>query len=87
MTTDTFQRAVSDLLSTYKQNKSQYVYSVELEDYLQFKREYCFDMMKDISFGESFCKRFNVEDHMLNTPYSMTFAENYIKSMGYVKGL
>ena len=55
--------------------------SVSTEEYDQFCKEYIFDMLKDNeeTFGEAFCKRFNIHNYVLSTLQSRESADKHIK--------
>jgi hypothetical protein len=38
---------------------------ITLEQYLEWEKNYCFDGLRDLRPGQSFCLTFNVTDHIL----------------------
>ncbi len=59
--------------------------TVSLSDYEIFCKEYMFEQLKDIAFGKAFCKKFDIQDRVLNILMSRNSAEQHIKSMRYIQ--
>lgn len=59
--------------------------TVSPEQYKQFKKEYVFDKLKGYTLGESFCKKFDIQDYMLSNLKDEEETEFLIKSLGYIK--
>lgn len=70
--------AMANILSKAKK-------TVTPEQYEQFKKEYVFEKLKGHTLGESFCKKFDIQDYMLSSLKSAEEAEFLIKSLGYIK--
>jgi regulator of sigma D len=58
--------------------------TVARAEYELFCKEYVFDQLKEIRFGEAFCKRFNIDDQLINTVSNDT-AKYHIEILGYIK--
>lgn len=52
-----------------------------------FKKEFVFQKLQGMTFGEAFCQRFGIVDNMLTSIAIMsdTEAEYLIKTLGYIK--
>lgn len=61
------------------------VNSVELDEYETFCKEYVFDQLRGISFGEAFCRKFIITDYVLSVLPSEQSARQHIKTIGYIK--
>lgn len=51
---------------------------VSLDAFEEFEREYIFDALRDTTFGQAFCQRFNIEDDILSKLPSTEFARDRI---------
>ena len=58
--------------------------TVSKQDYEWFCKEYVFDQIKGIRFGEAFCKRFGIDDALINMVSNDT-AKFHIEALGYIK--
>lgn len=58
---------------------------ISREEYDLFCKEYVFDKLKGIKFGEAFCKRFGIEDSALSILQNETFTKDLIESLEYIK--
>jgi hypothetical protein len=58
--------------------------TITRSEYELFCKEYVFEQIKGISFGQAFCKRFNIEDHLINNVSNDT-AKFHIEALGYIK--
>lgn len=58
--------------------------TVSREDYELFCKEYVFDQLKGLSFGQAFCKRFKIDDALINIVSNDT-AKFHIEALGYIK--
>lgn len=54
------------------------------DDYKRFCKEYVFDKLRDISFGDAFCKRFGIQDIVLSLPLSEARHRQHVHDAGYV---
>ncbi len=59
--------------------------TVSLSEYEIFCKEYMFEQLKDIAFGTAFCKKFDIQDRVLNILISRNSSEQHIKSMRYIQ--
>lgn len=57
---------------------------ISKREYKKWLAQYCFDALKNISFGESFCKRFNISDNVLRYIQDRSLCENHIQ-LTYLK--
>ena len=57
---------------------------ISSQDYELFCKEFVFEKLKNISFGEAFCKRFGFNDMFLKS-LSDTTAKHHIEKLGYIK--
>jgi len=58
-----FANMVSDMTAEYHLPTEDN--SVSIEDYEQWKREYTWDALVNIRYGQSFCNHFNIQDNRL----------------------
>lgn len=70
-----------ELQSLGRHTSEQYV---SIQQYEQFCKEYIFDVLKEETFGEAFCKRFNIHNYVLSTLQSRESADKHIKKF-YIK--
>lgn len=71
-------RSLEDL-DRAKQKKT-----VSKSDYELFCKEYMFEQLKGVRFGEAFCKRFKIDDALINMNSNDT-AKFHIESLGYIE--
>ena len=57
-----FESMVANLMDT--QNYSE-PHSITMDDYLAWQKEYTFDALQDLRYGQSFCNKFNVQDNRI----------------------
>lgn len=57
-----FESMVTNLMDT--QNYSE-PHSITMDDYLAWQKEYTFDALQDLRYGQSFCNKFNVQDNRI----------------------
>lgn len=76
---------VNPFNSLYQAPLSKQKKTITLAAYEQFKKEFVFDKLKGVSFGEAFCKKFSIVDNMLSNIKSETEADFLIRSLGYIK--
>ena len=57
-----FESMVANLMDT--QNYSE-PHSITMDDYLSWQKEYTFDALQDLRYGQSFCNKFNVQDNRI----------------------
>jgi len=70
--------AMANILSKAKK-------TVTPEQYEQFKKEFVFEKLKGLTLGQSFCKKFDIQDYMLSNLTDEEEIEFLIKSLGYIK--
>ena len=58
--------------------------TVSREEYLEWKRGFVFEAMRNLSYGQSFCRHFNIHDNILYFAGTMADADEYIKK-NYVR--
>lgn len=58
--------------------------TISSAEYDLFCKEFVFDQLKGIGFGVAFCKRFNINDMLLNIVSDDT-AKFHIEKLGYIK--
>ena len=39
--------------------------TISMDSYLDWQKEYTFDALRDLRYGQSFCNRFNVQDNRI----------------------
>ena len=39
--------------------------TISMDSYLAWKKEYAFDALRDLRYGQSFCNRFDVQDNRI----------------------
>lgn len=76
---------VNPFASLYQAPLSKQKKTITLEAYELFKKEFVFEKLKGVSFGEAFCKKFGIVDNMLSNIKSETEADFLIRSLGYIK--
>jgi len=52
--------------------------TVSREEYLEWKRGFVFEAMRNLSFGQSFCRYFDIRDNILYYASTMADADAYI---------
>ena len=52
--------------------------TVSREEYLEWKRGFVFEAMRNLSFGQSFCRYFDIRDNILYYAGTMADADAYI---------
>ena len=58
---------------------------VLIADYELFCKEYVFDQLRGVSFGESFCRKFYITDFVLSILSNEQSAKRHIETIGYIK--
>ncbi len=58
--------------------------TVSHEEYLEWKRGFVFEAMRNLSFGQSFCRHFDIRDNILYYAGTMSDADAYIRK-NYVR--
>ena len=58
--------------------------TVSLKEYQQWARGFVFEAMRNLSYGQSFCRHFNIHDNILYFAGTMSDADEYIKK-NYVR--
>jgi hypothetical protein len=56
------------------------VYTVSLELYEAWKKDYILDGLRGIRYGQSFCNKFGITNNLLYYTLGPTEADNYIKA-------
>lgn len=53
---------------------------IDLDDYNQWKKDYIWEALHGIRYGQSFCNRFGVTDnHLYYAPGDIDWCDNYIR--------
>jgi hypothetical protein len=52
---------------------------ISRKDYELFCKEYVFDKLKGISFGNAFCKRFDIRNYAISNMKDEAFTEQHIE--------
>lgn len=81
---NSFESMVSTLnnLETWSANSQKK--TVSKLEYDVFCKEYMFDQLKGIGFGEAFCERFDIKDPLINIVSNDT-AKIHIELLGYIE--
>ena len=58
--------------------------TVSLKEYQQWTRGFVFEAMRNLSYGQSFCRHFNIHDNILYYAGTMSDADAYIRK-NYVR--
>ena len=69
----------------FDETKQKVKVTVTREDYENFCKEFIFNSLRDEPFGESFCKRFGINDTTISILKDETFTKQLIESLGYIK--
>lgn len=75
-----FESLVVDLPALSKKKKT-----VSKNEYEVFCREFIFDSLCGERFGQAFCKKFKINDNLLNLVSSDSEAKYLIEYLGYIK--
>jgi hypothetical protein len=81
---NSFEMMAATLRSLENWDGSKVHKTVSKEDYELFCKEYVFEQLKGISFGEAFCKRFGIDNALINMVSNDT-AKFHIEALGYIK--
>ena len=73
-----FANMVSDMTAEYHLPTEDN--SVSIEDYEQWKREYTWDALVNIRYGQSFCNHFNIQDNRLYYERDWVKCDSIIRS-------
>jgi hypothetical protein len=57
---------------------------ISQREYLEWKRGFVFEAMRNLSFGQSFCRHFDIRDNILYYAGTMSDADAYIRK-NYVR--
>jgi hypothetical protein len=52
---------------------------ISLAEYDAWRRHFVFDGLRNLSYGESFCRYFNIRDNVLRFSQTVRQADEYIK--------
>lgn len=58
--------------------------TISSDEYSVFKKQFVFEKLKGIKFGEAFCQKFNFDDYILKNLSDET-AQYHIETLGYIK--
>ena len=58
--------------------------TVTLKEYQQWTRGFVFEAMRNLSYGQSFCRHFGIRDNILYYAGTMADADEYIRK-NYVR--
>ena len=53
---------VTNLMDTQSYSEP---HSITMDDYLTWQKEYTFDALQDLRYGQSFCNKFNIQDNRI----------------------
>ena len=56
------------------------VKKISIEEYNVWQRQYLFDALSGMTYGESFCDYFKVNDNLLNRDTGISQTDEYIRS-------
>jgi hypothetical protein len=73
---------VNEIMKTHQSTEP--IKTVTQEQYQQWAREFTFDGLKDLRYGQSFCNYFGITDNILFYSRTPTEADRYIQKV-YVK--
>lgn len=59
--------------------------TITKDEYQLFCKEFLFDQLKEISFTEAFCKKFDIDDIVLQMKSSNDTGKFLIETLGYIK--
>lgn len=57
---------------------------VSKKEYELFRKEYIFEVLKGLRYGEAFCERFQIKDPVISRITNINLAEELIKA-NYIK--
>jgi hypothetical protein len=52
---------------------------VSMAEYDAWRRHFVFDGLRNLSYGESFCRHFDIQDHILRFSQTVREADDYIQ--------
>jgi hypothetical protein len=72
--------AVFEQLVTFADQADRINQSITQEDYLQWKKDFIWEALHGIRYGQSFCNHFGVTDnHLYYAPGDIAWCDNYIR--------
>ena len=72
--------AVFEQLVTFVDQSGRINQSITLEDYEQWRRDYIWEALHGIRYGQSFCNHFGITDnHLYYAPGDIAWCDNYIR--------
>jgi len=75
------EQMVNELLQDRPGSKNR---TISQGEYLEWKRGFVFEAMRNLSFGQSFCRHFDIRDNILYYAGTMSDADAYIRK-NYVR--
>jgi hypothetical protein len=75
------EQMVNELLQDRPGSKNR---TISQGEYLEWKRGFVFEAMRNLSFGQSFCRHFDIRDNILYYAGTMSDADEYIRK-NYVR--
>jgi len=75
------EQMVNELLQDRPGSKNR---TISQGEYLEWKRGFVFEAMRNLSFGQSFCRYFDIRDNILYYAGTMSDADEYIRK-NYVR--
>lgn len=79
---DVFSQMSRVLIRNAKPNRN--IKKISVADYEVFCREFLFNKLKDQPFGVCFCRKFEIDDFVLEILPSEESAKRHINAVGYV---
>ena len=79
--------SIQHMIHSVTKSNSKFV-KISRKEYEDFCKEYVFEQLKGIKFGDAFCDRFGVHDsmrHIISLFSSMEYAKDVIEIQGYVE--
>jgi len=83
MGNDAFENMTADLLAMDARTSPKH--SVSNSKYEAWKREFSFQALYGLRYGQSFCNQFDITDHVLFYKVDWSSADQYIRSMYLAK--
>jgi len=80
---DVFDSMTKDMLGRYARTSPKH--SVSNSKYEAWKREFSFQALYGLRYGQSFCNYFDITDHVLFYKVDWASADQYIRSMYLAK--
>jgi hypothetical protein len=72
-----FNSMVTNLMDTQSYSEP---HSITIDDYLTWQKEYTFDALQDLRYGQSFCNKFNIQDNRIFYERDWVRSDAFIRS-------